>query len=259
MKKKSTIIFFLAAAVLFDQSYAFTKLFDHLFKKEEKKARLYYGEGNFDEGLKIYSELTSKEEETPLLLNNLAVGQSMLGEENAEENFKKAIELMTSLQNPSEEEKKQLTDIYFNLGQHYFSRNLYKKAIEAYIETLKLSPDDITARHNLELSLLRQNQKNNDNQKDGEVSPQSQSSNNQEKDENPDEKPESPPQQDEETAASLKLGKNEEADQQQEENSKITPKRAKEILENLEQTWDDRDHVKTYREIFNSRESGKSW
>ena len=145
MKKKSTIIFFLAAAVLFDQSYAFTKLFDHLFKKEEKKARLYYGEGNFDEGLKIYSELTSKEEETPLLLNNLAVGQSMLGEENAEENFKKAIELMTSLQNPSEEEKKQLTDIYFNLGQHYFSRNLYKKAIEAYIETLKLSPDDITA------------------------------------------------------------------------------------------------------------------
>lgn len=258
MKKNFVVVFFLSALVLPEQSHAFAELFDYLFKEDEKKARLHYGEGNFGEGLNIYSKLTAKEEETALLLNNLATGQSMLGEKNAEENFKKAIELMLSNQNPSQAEKKQLADIYFNLGQHYFSRSLYKKAIESYIENLKLSPDDITARHNLELALLKQKEKNNSQQKDSEVSPQSPTKNQETKDSSEQES-KSPPPLDKETAASLKFGKNENPNQQQEQNSKITQKRAREILESLEQTWNDRDHVKTYQEIFNPEETGKKW
>jgi hypothetical protein len=46
-----------------------------------------------------------------------------------------------------------LEDTHFNLGNTYFNNKQYDKAVEAYTELLWQNPDDVSAKHNLELSL----------------------------------------------------------------------------------------------------------
>ena len=45
------------------------------------------------------------------------------------------------------------SDSFFNLGNAFFQREHFIDAVEAYKETLRLTPDDRDAKHNLELAL----------------------------------------------------------------------------------------------------------
>lgn len=47
------------------------------------------------------------------------------------------------------------SDGFFNRGNAYFQMQQYAQAVEAYKEVLRMNPDDISAKHSLELALAR--------------------------------------------------------------------------------------------------------
>jgi Ca-activated chloride channel family protein len=58
---------------------------------------------------------------------------------------------------------------YYNLGNNFFQAQQYEAAIEAYKEALRLNPDDLAAKQNLELALRQfqqQEQQQDDQQQD---------------------------------------------------------------------------------------------
>jgi len=76
------------------------------------------------------------------------------------------------------------TDSTYNLGNTYFQAGQFEPAIEAYKETLRLNPDDVQAKHNLELALKQieqqeqeQQQQENQNQQDQQQQENRQNSN----------------------------------------------------------------------------------
>jgi Ca-activated chloride channel family protein len=55
---------------------------------------------------------------------------------------------------------------YYNLGNIFFQREQYEAAIDAYKEALRLNPDDVQAKQNLELALRQLQQQQQDQQQD---------------------------------------------------------------------------------------------
>ena len=85
-------------------------------------------------------------------------------------------------------------DSFYNLGNNFFQAQKPEQAIEAYKEALRLNPDDVEAKHNLELALQQQqqNEEQNDQQNQDQQeqqdnqNQQEQQQNNQNQDENRD-------------------------------------------------------------------------
>ncbi len=78
------------------------------------------------------------------------------------------------------------SDVYYNLGNAYLKNQKYKESIEYYKKTLKLNPNDLDAKYNLEyarrmLALQEEQQKNqqNRNQQDQNQQKQKQNQNQQ--------------------------------------------------------------------------------
>ena len=59
-------------------------------------------------------------------------------------------------------------NIHFNRGNVHFNREGYEEAAEAYKEVLRLSPDDMDAKHNLELALRQMQQEQQEQQQQGQ-------------------------------------------------------------------------------------------
>lgn len=70
---------------------------------------------------------------------------------------------------------------WFNLGNAFFDTQSYSSAVEAYKEALRLTPDDLDAKHNLELALQMEEQQDEEvqQQQQQEQSPQADSGENQ--------------------------------------------------------------------------------
>lgn len=81
--------------------------------------------------------------------------------------FKEAGVQYESLQD-KEPGKKELADIYHNIGNSYLEQQQYDKSIEAYKNSLKLRPSDEDTRYNLAYALqkLKQQQQQQNNQND---------------------------------------------------------------------------------------------
>ena len=57
-------------------------------------------------------------------------------------------------------------DTVYNLGNTFFQGEQYEQAIVAYQEALRLNPEDMEAKHNLELALQQQQEQQQDQQQD---------------------------------------------------------------------------------------------
>jgi Ca-activated chloride channel family protein len=136
------------------------------------------------------------------------------------------------------EESQQALDqhSYYNLGNTFFQAQQFEPAIEAYKEALRLNPDDLQAKQNLELA-LRQLQQQEQEQQEQSDDP-SDEQQDQEQDQQSDQDQESDEQQDQEQA-NQQL--DEQADQQSEDQEQaegqpqqlegLTEEQARQLLE----------------------------
>jgi Ca-activated chloride channel family protein len=90
---------------------------------------------------------------------------------------------------------------WYNLGNAFFDAEQWPQAIEAYKEALRLRPDDVDGKHNLELAQqkLQQQQQQQQQQSEGDQQEQQDQDQEQEQDQ---EQAEAPPSPEEESAAS---------------------------------------------------------
>jgi Ca-activated chloride channel family protein len=136
------------------------------------------------------------------------------------------------------EESQQALDqhSYYNLGNTFFQAQQFEPAIEAYKEALRLNPDDLQAKQNLELA-LRQLQQQEQEQQEQSDDP-SDEQQDQEQDQQSDQDQESDEQQDQEQANQQP---DEQADQQSEDQEQaegqpqqlegLTEEQARQLLE----------------------------
>jgi tetratricopeptide (TPR) repeat protein len=173
---------------------------DEIYSKNENANKLYK-KGEYEDALKLYEDalLLSPSEER-LKANKGAAEYQMGNYEKAQESFKNSL----SIKN-----KQKRADIHYNLGNTLFkhgeqlqkagnpsAQEKYKAAIEEYIKTLDIRPNDTDTKWNLQLAHKRiqeikqqqQQQQNSDKQnkdkKDKNKNDQQQKQDQQKRDEN---------------------------------------------------------------------------
>ncbi len=142
---------------------AFYMLVFHLAAADEFRSKInegydYYGNGEYDKAADYFGKAGVLKPDKPL--PNFDKGTALYKSndfEGAAREFAAAIE---------KQEGKYLSDFYYNLGNSYYQAGKYKEAAGSYIESLKRNPDDTDAKHNLELSIRKeqQQQKQQENQ-----------------------------------------------------------------------------------------------
>ncbi len=148
------ILFAFALALLWSIFCGFT---DRNRQAElNKEGNECYESGEMERALTCYTKALNRkyEESKPLLHTNIGNVFYKLGE------YDKALAEYL-LANSMAENDSIKADSYYNSGNAYFQKQMYEKAVESYIESLKINPDNEDARHNFELSLkmLEQQQK----------------------------------------------------------------------------------------------------
>jgi Ca-activated chloride channel family protein len=136
------------------------------------EAHKFYTEKDYENAAKTFSELEKEEPDNPEVTYNRAVSQYRNGDfQGAAEGFGRSA---------GSKDKALQEKSWYNLGNSLSYMQKFKEAVDAYENTLKLNPDNVKAKENLELvkKLLEQQkeeQKNKQNQqhdnkdkKDGE-------------------------------------------------------------------------------------------
>jgi len=150
-------------------------------RKLNKKANKLYSQGKYEEALKLYEEAALLDPSDNKLKMNRGSALYRLGNmEEAESSY------IGSL---SQTDKKTLADAHYNLGNILYrqgehlvkdgdfstARTKYSQALENYVQTLKLRPNDNDAKWNLQLTHRKveqlentqcENPQNNENNKD---------------------------------------------------------------------------------------------
>jgi Ca-activated chloride channel homolog len=159
---------------------------------KNRKANKLYSKGQYEEALKLYDDALLLEPSNGKLKTNKGSAQYRLGElDEAEKSYQDALS--------SQLNKKTMADAHYNLGNVRYkqaeklesegnaasAQKKYSGALESYVNTLKLRPNDMDAKWNLQLAhqkidLLKDMQDKNqdENNKD-----QNQGDQNQQKDE----------------------------------------------------------------------------
>lgn len=139
--------FFLCGALIGGSAYS----------KNEEGNRLYR-EGKYEEALKKYTEAQLSLPESPELHYNIGNVLYRMGKyDEAVEEYSKAL---------SAGKKGLSLDSRFNGGDSRYMKGDYGGAVESFIESLKMKPDDPDAKKNLELTLLRIQQQEKQQQQD---------------------------------------------------------------------------------------------
>jgi len=173
-------------------------------RKLNRKANKLYSQGKYDEALKLYEDaLLLDPADNKLKMNRGSALYRLNNMDEAESSY------IGSL---SQTDKKTLADAHYNLGNILYSqgehlvrdgdfstaRTKYSQALENYVQTLKIRPDDKDAKWNLQLAhnkvnLLEntecenpQNNENNKDDKDDKDNKQEQQNDKNDKDENQD-------------------------------------------------------------------------
>lgn len=173
---------------------------DEVYSKN-KKANRIYNEKRYEEALKLYDDALLLSPSDNSLKMNKGSALYRLGE------FDKAGEAYTGAL--SEEDKKKRADAFYNLGNILFRQaqqmeqsgdqgalEKYKEALQNYIQSLDLRPDDKDAKWNLQLAHMKvkenqekqNNQNNNQNKQDKQDKQDKDKQNKQENQNNQDKK-----------------------------------------------------------------------
>lgn len=130
----ATLLIFLVSTIVFAQ--------DKL-----SKGKSAYENGNWDEALTQFQEALIDDPENPVLHFN--VGSALYRKEKFQEAFnafqKSAATEDIALQQSA----------YYNQGNALYRLSKYQEAVAAYKQALELNPDDVDAKHNLELVRAR--------------------------------------------------------------------------------------------------------
>ncbi len=108
-----------------------------------KAGRAAFEQGRWDEALNHFQEALLDDPTNPLLHFNLA--DALYKKQRYEESVKE-FEKALSTSDPRLQEQ-----AYYNLGNAYYQLQLYQQSIQAYKKALELDPNDLDAKHNLEL------------------------------------------------------------------------------------------------------------
>ncbi|MDR0305805.1 MAG: tetratricopeptide repeat protein [Chitinispirillales bacterium] len=126
-------------------------------RKLNKKANRLYGQGKYEEALKLYEDaLLLDPSDNKLKMNRGSTLYRLKNMEEAENSY---------LGSLSQTDKNTLADAHYNLGNILYgqgqqfetsgdpgAREKYSQAVENYIQTLKLRPNDADAKWNLQLA-----------------------------------------------------------------------------------------------------------
>lgn len=110
-----------------------------------KKATALYKQNKYDEALEQYRKAQVQSPESDIIRYNIGCTLYKKGEyDEAEHGF---AEVASSL-----EAKKLWAKAYYNFGNTLFKNGKLSDAIEAYKRALRINPDDMDAKYNLELA-----------------------------------------------------------------------------------------------------------
>ncbi len=131
-------------------SFSFTRFFNPA-KAYTQQGNAALVRANFEAAVIAYKQAQSLLPNNPKLLNNLATALHQLEQyENAEQTYQSAITAANKRGNPL-----LLSQLYYNLGNHYLERNQYPHAISAYKQALTHNDKDLHTKKNLELAIAR--------------------------------------------------------------------------------------------------------
>ncbi len=130
---------------------------------QNKKGNRLFAQGKYQEAEKAYLDAEVKHPGRPEVLYNL--GNSLIKQKK----YEKGIQ---TLHQPIDKGEKQTKEnSWYNAGNAFYLMGDYKNSSDAFIQALKLNPDDQDAKHNLELALMKlkqQQAKSNQNSRDSE-------------------------------------------------------------------------------------------
>ena len=112
-----------------------------------RRGNAAYARGNYDEALRQYQNAQAEAPDTPELHYN--AGNTLYRQEQYDPAGDEALAAIA--QSPPELQVR----AYYNLGNARFQQEDYAGAIAAYVEALRINPDDADAKHNLELAQQR--------------------------------------------------------------------------------------------------------
>ena len=113
------------------------------------EANIAFDQGEYDLAISEYEKVSKEQPERPEPDYNSANARYRLEDyEQAQEELEVAL-----LDAYEEDEEELVTSTQFNLGNVLFQAEEYEGAIESYKEVLRQNPDDVEAKHNLELAL----------------------------------------------------------------------------------------------------------
>ncbi|MCK5569013.1 MAG: tetratricopeptide repeat protein, partial [Spirochaetes bacterium] len=117
-----------------------------------RRGNRFYSNELYNEALRYYLESKGMNDKVPEPVFNAGASYYKM------EAYYKSVESFTdSLQYIKNEKNK--ADVYFNLGNTYFRLGDYQKAAENYMKGLEIDPVDLNTKYNLELTLEKMQEK----------------------------------------------------------------------------------------------------
>lgn len=141
---------------------------------KNREGNRLFADSKYEEAEKAYLDAQAKSPGRPEILYNL--GNALIKQGKYSQGIR-------ALRQSSDSGNKQIkTDSLYNTGNALYTTGDYKGSADAFIESLKLNPEDKDAKHNLELALKKlQEQQQQKQQKQSDSSKEQQDSRDQEK------------------------------------------------------------------------------
>ena len=140
-------------------------LFDPVAKKNQEGSRLYR-DGQFEEALKRFQEAQLENPRSPMLHYN--VGTALYKKEAFSEAEKELLQAGKSDQGGLG------AGAFYNLGNALYKQSRFQEAIDAYKQSLRIEPDDLDAKINLEMAARQMDQQQDQKQDQQKEEDQSQ-------------------------------------------------------------------------------------
>jgi tetratricopeptide (TPR) repeat protein len=154
MKTKLKIIISAIVLILLVTLLIFLFIFAFKSVRVNNKALKAFNNGNFKRASESFNKEILKQPSNYSLLNNAAGAEYKLSK------FDDASLKYNNVINSSDSYIQEKFTAFYDLGNVEYRKGDFQKAVELYKEALKLIPEDKDAKYNLEMALLKLNEKN---------------------------------------------------------------------------------------------------